>query len=204
MKASTLLFSLTSVLIAAACGDSASLGKEGSPVDNTGAGGTTSSTTTGSGGSVSGSTGGSSSGETGGSSSSGSGGSSNTGAGGGPAGAGGSTSGGTGGGPAGDGGADGCALVKCAAGTHCVLEQVACIQAPCPPQPTCVKDPTPGTQCSVNEDCRLFDNYCGGCACDALPVKASDPKCDKGMVQCLVQPCRNKTAVCSSGMCVAK
>jgi hypothetical protein len=116
----------------------------------------------------------------------------------------GGTSGGTGGRPAGDGGSDPCALVSCAAGTHCVLEQVVCIQAPCPPMPTCVKDTAPGTDCTVPADCRLFDNYCGGCACDALPVTASDPKCSGGMVQCLVQPCRNKTAACSNGKCVVQ
>jgi hypothetical protein len=29
---------------------------------------------------------------------------------------------------------------KCSAGRHCELVQVACIRAPCPPQPTCVDD----------------------------------------------------------------
>jgi hypothetical protein len=29
---------------------------------------------------------------------------------------------------------------KCSAGQHCELVQVACIRAPCPPQPTCVDD----------------------------------------------------------------
>jgi len=199
MKASTLLVSLTSIVILSACGDDASLGNAGAPVDNSG--GSAGSATSGTGGSSAGSAGSSTSTGAGGSTSTGAGGSTSGGAGGAT---GGSTNGGTGGAPAGDGGADPCAVVSCAAGTHCVLEQVACIQAPCPPQPTCVKDAPAGSDCTVDSDCKLVDNYCGGCACDALPVKASEPKCDGGMVQCLVAPCRNKTAACSNNLCVAK
>jgi len=62
-------------------------------------------------------------------------------------------------------------------------------------------DTASASDCASAKDCRLFDNYCGGCACDALPAKAPDPKCDKGKVACVVQPCSNKMAVCSSGKC---
>ena len=197
MKASTLVFSLASILVLSACGDEASLGKADAPIDTskTGSGGSAGTSNGGTGGSSS--SAGGSNGGSGGSSSTGAGGSANPGTGG-------STSGGTGGAPAGDGGSDPCALVSCAAGTHCVLEQVVCIQAPCPPMPTCVKDPAPGTECTVATDCRLFDNYCDGCACNALPVNASDPKCSGTMVQCFAAPCLRKTAACSNGKCVVQ
>jgi hypothetical protein len=32
----------------------------------------------------------------------------------------------------------------CESGTHCELKQVTCVRAPCPPQPTCVKDTSGG------------------------------------------------------------
>ncbi len=209
MKASTLIVSLTSLLALTACGSDASLGNAGSPVDTSKTGSGGSKATTGAGGSTNGGTGGSSSGTAGDSTPTGAGGAPSsgpaggTGTGGSPNGTGGTMSG-TGGAPAGDGGADACAAVSCAIGSHCVLEDVVCIQAPCPPQPTCVKDPPQGSQCTVAGDCQLVDNYCGGCYCDALPTKSSEPKCNKGMVQCLIEPCRGKTAKCSSGQCVAQ
>src|SRR3954470_19783429 len=60
------------------------------------------------------------------------------------------------------------------------------------------------SNCASAKDCRLFDNYCGSCACDALSAKAPDPKCDKANVACLVQPCGNKMAVCSNGKCAVR
>src|SRR3954469_16085044 len=60
------------------------------------------------------------------------------------------------------------------------------------------------SDCASLNDCRLFDNYCGSCACDALSAKAPDPRCAKAKVACLVQPCGNKLAVCSNGKCVVR
>ena len=51
-----------------------------------------------------------------------------------------------------------CATVRCAAGTHCVAKGR---------RAECVADKQ---ECSTDADCRLFDNYCDGCACDALGV----------------------------------
>jgi hypothetical protein len=48
-----------------------------------------------------------------------------------------------------------CALVDCAAGTHCEEQQVMCVKAPCPPVAACVPDPG-----------RLF---CGGIGAIACP-----------------------------------
>lgn len=117
-----------------------------------------------------------------------------------------------------------CANVRCAAGTHCQLRPVQCVRAPCPPQPSCVPDapvdpcatvrcaadthcvangrratcePDAGS-CRTDADCLLNDNYCGGCACQALgrnerPVTCADP------VMCFRQPCGGMVARCDAG-----
>ncbi len=86
---------------------------------------------------------------------------------------------------------DPCAAVRCMEGTHCVALGRRAV---------CVRDPG---RCSSDADCRLIDNYCGGCKCDALPKDRRDPVCtDGGLVACFAQPCMQKTAVCSRGFCV--
>lgn len=87
---------------------------------------------------------------------------------------------------------DPCATVLCVVGTHCVANGR---------HAACVPDPVAG-RCSSDADCRLFDDYCDGCACRALSTKSPDPVCTGSTVACFVQPCAGKTAVCSSGMCV--
>jgi hypothetical protein len=84
-----------------------------------------------------------------------------------------------------------CATVRCAAGTHCVAKGRRAY---------CVADKQ---ACTSDADCRLFDNYCGGCACDALLVNSPDPFCSTPPVQCFRQPCGGMTAVCSAGVCTA-
>lgn len=84
---------------------------------------------------------------------------------------------------------DPCATVRCAAGTHCEskgrrAECVADVQA-----------------CRTDADCRLFDNYCDGCACNALSTTSPDPVCTGTTVACFAQPCMGKTAVCKAGVC---
>lgn len=95
---------------------------------------------------------------------------------------------------------DPCAVVRCKAGTQCVVLESY------PPQARCVEVPTPppsGSDCKTDEDCSLVANYCGSCSCDALPrgknggVTCSDP------VQCLRDPCSGDRAVCQAGTCVA-
>ncbi len=78
-----------------------------------------------------------------------------------------------------------CATVRCTADTTCVADAagVRC-------------EPNPGT-CATDADCTLSDNYCGGCACDALgrnqrPVTCTNP------VACFRQPCGGMTARCDT------
>jgi len=70
---------------------------------------------------------------------------------------------------------------------------------------SCLKDggTAPGGECKSNADCRLVDDYCGGCNCLALGPGESAPKCTDP-VNCFVQPCMNKTAACVAGNCVAQ
>jgi hypothetical protein len=58
--------------------------------------------------------------------------------------------------------------------------------------------------CKVNDDCRLFDDYCTGCDCRALAKTDPDPKCSGPGVRCTVQPCANKQAICEAGRCVVR
>jgi hypothetical protein len=55
---------------------------------------------------------------------------------------------------------DPCAVVKCAAGTHCEAHAVMCVKAPCPPIAACVPNAPPPPPPSV---------FCGGIAGIACP-----------------------------------
>jgi hypothetical protein len=102
----------------------------------------------------------------------------------------------------GGGGAVACGKATCAAG------QVCC-NASCgictPPGGVCTQqvcdDPPPAT-CRTAADCRLFSDYCTGCDCRALATGAADPTCNGPGVQCLIDPCDGKSAVCTRGACV--
>src|SRR4051812_44753792 len=58
--------------------------------------------------------------------------------------------------------------------------------------------------CAKDGECRLFSDYCGGCACRALSAGEAEPTCKGTIVQCLVDPCQGKQATCSGGACVVK
>ena len=64
---------------------------------------------------------------------------------------------------------------------------------------------TPGAgtgACKQDGDCRAFSDYCTGCDCRALGKDDRDPACSGPGVRCLVDPCRDKVAVCREGRCV--
>jgi hypothetical protein len=64
--------------------------------------------------------------------------------------------------------------------------------------------PSPTAGCQTDDDCRLFDDYCGGCDCRALGKTQATPSCKgKTIVACFVQPCRALSAVCLEGKCAA-
>ncbi len=95
-----------------------------------------------------------------------------------------------------------CKDMLCKPGTHCELQEVQCVRAPCPPQPTCVRDSDPCAVADCAGDCMLAN---GKPLC--LPLECKDPcqtvKCGKGMhcepleVQCFTTPC------CPVAQCVA-
>lgn len=87
---------------------------------------------------------------------------------------------------------DPCYVVRCAAGTHCVSKgQTA----------ACVAN---STRCNSDSDCTLYDNYCGGCSCDALLSGTTPPVCSTAYVNCFAQPCVNRVAVCKAGACAVQ
>lgn len=117
---------------------------------------------------------------------------------------------------------DPCATVRCAAGTHCQArgqraecvpdEQpvVTCASVLCivgtvcedtPSGPRCVPVQA---ECSQDSDCRLEDNYCGGCNCLALASGEQGPTCSDP-VQCFAAPCAvsGNVAACVNGQCTA-
>lgn len=87
---------------------------------------------------------------------------------------------------------------KCKPGTYCLM--YACLLV-------CPGDKAPVQRCHQDSDCALRSDYCGGCFCQA--DLAGTPKlyyCPVDTVQCFVDPCFNKKAVCdrSTGTCVAE
>jgi hypothetical protein len=114
-----------------------------------------------------------------------------------------------------------CATVRCAAGTECKAKGqraecvpvdpiVTCASVLCITGTVCVDGPsgprciaqTP--ECTVDSDCRLEDNYCGGCNCLALATTERAPTCSDP-VACFAAPCSvsNTVAACVNGQCVA-
>jgi hypothetical protein len=75
----------------------------------------------------------------------------------------------------------------------------ACVMAACASSGSSNAPSSP--RCSADADCRLFSDYCDGCACRALDRAAADPTCKGTMVQCLLDPCQGKSAVCAAGAC---
>jgi len=87
---------------------------------------------------------------------------------------------------------DPCALVRCRAGTQCEVQAGKATCVPMPPKPECASD----------KECRLFSNYCEGCACLALSTSEPNPVCKGTIVACLLDPCRDSEARCVRGQCV--
>jgi hypothetical protein len=84
-----------------------------------------------------------------------------------------------------------CAVVRCAAGFKCddSTGTAQCVALP--------KD-----YCVSAADCKLVDDYCGGCNCLPLATWAMPPSCTTP-VSCFVAPCFNKTVSCVNNQCVA-
>jgi hypothetical protein len=59
-------------------------------------------------------------------------------------------------------------------------------------------------RCAKDADCRLFSDYCDGCACRALAAGQGDPVCKGTIVTCLVDPCEGKQAACNAGTCAVR
>lgn len=65
-----------------------------------------------------------------------------------------------------------CDNVLCMEGTHCVMQDVDCVQAPCPPVPVCVEDDNQG--CYSDAECP-DDSFC-----NAADICLPPPGCEPG------------------------
>jgi hypothetical protein len=66
---------------------------------------------------------------------------------------------------------------------------------------SCISKCAPKPECTVDADCRLFDDYCTGCDCRALASSTAAPACAGPGVRCLREPCGGHTAKCDAGKC---
>lgn len=118
---------------------------------------------------------------------------------------------------------DPCATVRCAAGYHCEARgrraqcvpdddagtpELTCATVLCivgyvceetPSGPRCVPQ---SSECRTDSECRMEDNYCGGCHCLALDDGESAPTCSDP-VQCFAAPCQVQDGQprCVDGQC---
>jgi hypothetical protein len=103
---------------------------------------------------------------------------------------------------------------QCRPDQVCTTEDKVCLPPPgCKPGTPCalvctgvcrprVPAPSgPGVACRSDADCRPVSNDCDGCKC--LPLGPGDvaPRCAQRPVQCFVDPCWGKSAVCLRGIC---
>jgi len=100
-----------------------------------------------------------------------------------------------------------CGAVSCPTGQICCNASCGICTPPdgvCTQQ-VCDESPAPvaAGACRQDSDCRLMDDYCGGCHCRSLAEGQMPPACDAPLVQCLVAPCSTRVAHCHSGVCTA-
>jgi len=109
-----------------------------------------------------------------------------------------------------------CDTVKCSAGHHCELQEVQCIRAPCPPQPSCVpdavKDPCASVKCAAGTHCEAKQVQCIRAPCppiaecvpdDGIGTKCGKNSCGPGMYCCNAScgTCAPKNGACTQQYC---
>jgi len=82
----------------------------------------------------------------------------------------------------------------------CMNTSAACENGIC----VAKKTVTPVGECTTDTDCSVTADYCTGCDCRALAKGETLPKCSGPGVQCLIDPCMDKTGACVNGACVAR
>jgi len=102
--------------------------------------------------------------------------------------------------------------VLCARGLHWSPAECQCVpDEPCVDTVLCIRgthwsprlcECVPNGSCDVDQDCRLFSDYCTGCDCRALSNDDADPVCSGPGAECLADPCMGRSVQCVSGQCV--
>lgn len=94
-----------------------------------------------------------------------------------------------------------CESTSCEAGTHCELQQVQCIRAPCLPVPACVPDavvdPCITASCAPGTHCEAVPVTCIRAPCPVLAQCVPDPTCQPS--DCTGPAPRAPTVQCSDG-----
>ena len=84
-----------------------------------------------------------------------------------------------------------CAGVTCKSGEVCFEKDVVCIKAPCPPVPTCIKDPCLDLICNAASTCEIDGN--GKAYCLPLPGNPGNPTTQKPNRKPTRKPTRKAT-----------
>jgi hypothetical protein len=101
-----------------------------------------------------------------------------------------------------------CGSVSCRAGQICCNASCGICTPPdgvCMLQ-VCDESPAPAAagHCRQDDDCRLMDDYCGGCHCRSLAEGQMPPACEAPLVQCFAAPCLTRVARCHAGVCTTE
>jgi hypothetical protein len=108
-----------------------------------------------------------------------------------------------------------CEGVRCEVGQHCALQEVQCIRAPCPPQPSCVPDTKPDAcstvRCAAGTHCELKQVQCirapcppiAECVADTLGSACGKNTCAAGTFCCNAScgTCAPKGGACTQVFC---
>jgi hypothetical protein len=64
--------------------------------------------------------------------------------------------------------------------------------------------PVPCRLCRVDSDCKLFEDHCFGCQCQAIASDDREPAVCTGQSACGQQACGGKAAVCVNKLCTVR
>jgi hypothetical protein len=87
-------------------------------------------------------------------------------------------------------------------GTSTPAEQDASAPSQTPSTPDAAQ--APDFSCAADSDCKASNSDCGECRCLNLHKDEQPPACNAPKVTCVIEPCRNKRAICGNAKCALK